>query len=267
VNYPDSAAAAQYLQRGGTIGGLLARNYFRPWTGASEVMALEGSASSLFHGLRVNLRGRVRSSMMLRVSYTFSKAIDDAEEILPHSRAQNMSDFRKERGLSLYDQRHRLVLASVFEPRPAGRSGGWRAFDGLSIAPIIEVGSGRPVNVLLGFDNNLDQYPGSDRPDVVPSGTPGAERTLYGWFAAPPAGSSGNLGRNAIVGPGYASVSCRLQRAFSLGERRQAEVMIEGFNLLNRGNVRAVNPNYTRAGEPLSAFDPRQVQLGVRIKF
>jgi hypothetical protein len=175
-----------------------------------------------------------------------------------------MTDFRAERGLALYDQRHRFVLASVFEPKRAGTSVASRAFSGWSLAPIVEVGSGRPVNVLLGFDNNLDQYPGSDRPDVVPAGTPGAIRTRYGWFALPPAGTSGNVGRNAIVGPGYASVSCRVQRRIALSERLHAELVAEGFNLFNRVNVRAVNPNYARAGEPLSAFDPRQVQIGLR---
>lgn len=267
VNYPDGVAAARYLAAGGTGDGLLAANYFRPCADVSEVMALEDSASSVFHGLRLNLRGQIGSALTVHGSYTFSKAIDDAEEILPHSRAQNMSDFRTERGLALYDQRHRFVLASVFEPKPAGNSVASRALSGWSIAPIVEVGSGRPVNVLLGFDNNLDQYPASDRPDVVPAGTPGAVWTLYGWFASPPAGRSGNLGRNAIIGPGYASVSCRVQRRVALGESCHAEFIAEGFNLFNRVNVRAVNPNYTRAGEPLSAFDPRQVQIGLRLKF
>jgi hypothetical protein len=267
VNYPDGAMAARYLAEGGTNSGLLTANYFRPCSDVSEVIALEDSASSVFHGLRLNLRGRIGSSLMVHGSYTFSKAIDDAEEILPHSRAQNMRDFRAERGLALYDQRHRFVMAAVFEPKPKGNSMVSRALGGWSVAPIAEAGSGRPVNILLGFDNNLDQYAGSDRPDAVPAGTPGAVLTRYGWFASPPAGCSGNLGRNAIVGPGYASVSCRIQRRFGLGERSHAEFIAEGFNLFNRVNVRAVNPNYVRAGEPLSAFDPRQVQIGVRLKF
>ncbi len=267
INYPDIAAASAYLATNGGSAGLLALNYFRPYSEVSEVMALEGSASSLFHGLRVNPRGRIGPSLTLHGSYTFSKAIDDSEEILPHSRAQDMRDFRAERGLALYDQRHRFVFASVFEPQPAGNSTVAQAFSGWSIAPIIEVGSGRPVNLLLGFDNNLDQYPGSDRPDAVPAWTPGAVSTQYGWFASPPAGRSGNLGRNAVVGPGYASVSCRVQRHVALGEDLQAEIVAEGFNLLNRVNVRAVNPNYARAGEPLSAFDPRQVQIGIKLRF
>jgi hypothetical protein len=120
---------------------------------------------------------------------------------------------------------------------------------------------------LLGSDNNLDQYPGSDRPDLAVPGTMAAISTRYGFLTVPSAGSSGNLGRNASTGPGYASLSLRLQRRCALGEHLQGEVLAEGFNLLNRVNVRGVNPNYARAGEPLSAFDPRQVSLAFVLRF
>ena len=42
------------------------------------------------------------------------------------------------------------------------------------MAPYVELGSGRPVNVLLGSDNNLDQEPGSDSPNVAPLARPAA---------------------------------------------------------------------------------------------
>jgi hypothetical protein len=120
---------------------------------------------------------------------------------------------------------------------------------------------------LLGADNNLDQEPGSDRPNVVPAGTSNSYATRYGSFAVPAAGVAGNLGRNAFLGPGYASFNLRLQREIRVRKALDCQFIAEAFNLVNRVNVRSVNPNYQRAGEPLSAFDPRQVQLGVRLRF
>jgi hypothetical protein len=75
------------------------------------------------------------------------------------------------------------------------------------------------------------------------------------------------LGRNAFIGPGYASFNLRLQREIRLSESLYCQFIAEAFNLINRTNVRAVNPNFQRAGEPLSAFDPRQIQLGLRLRF
>jgi outer membrane receptor protein involved in Fe transport len=269
LNYPNTALASQFLASDGSQNDLLHENYFRAVPQFSEVMALEGSASSIFQGLRLNLRGRVNPYWRLHASYTFSKAIDDSEEIFPHSRAQNMHDFRSERGLALYDQRHRFVLASVLEPGISSKadSSASHLLAGWSLAPIVEFGSGRPLNVLLGFDNNLDQFPSSDRPHLVAPGIPGSVTTRFGPFLAPAAGECGNLGRNAAIGPGYASVSVRVRKRMPVTEDCSMDLYAEGFNLLNHVNIRAVNPNYAYAGEPLSAFDPRQVQLGLRLRF
>jgi len=268
-NPPDSAGAAAFLAAGNTQAALLGLNFFRPVEQVSETMVFENSASSTYHGLRLALRGSFGSRLTLNSSYTFSKAIDDAEEIFPHTRAQDMRNLRAERGLALYDQRHRFVWAMVYDFGQRWQKGTTAAaiLNDWSAAPILELGSGRPVNVLLGFDNNLDQEPGSDRPDVVPAGTAGAVATRYGVFAVPPLGVPGNLGRNAFVGPGFASLGLRLQKKVAVTSRLTSHFIVEGFNIFNRRNIRAVNPNYQRAAEPLAAFDARQIQFGLRLLF
>ncbi len=178
-----------------------------------------------------------------------------------------MRNFRAERGLALYDQRHRFVLAGVYQSRRHGMAPLSWLLNNWSVSPYLELGSGRPVNVLLGTDNNLDQDPGSDRPNLVPVETASSSSTRYGSFAAPALGTAGNVGRNAFMGPGYASLNLRLQRVLRLREALDCQLIAETFNLFNRTNVRSVNPNYQRAGEPLSAFDPRQAQFGVRLQF
>lgn len=269
VNPTDSRTSAAFLAAGNSFPALLSQNYFRPVSAVSEAMAFEGTVNSVYNGLRLALHGRLTSSLTLTGSYSFSKAIDDAEEIFPHTRAQDMRNFRAERGLALYDQRQRFVIAGIYQTRrlpgkPERLSWLWRDW---SVAPFLELGSGRPVNVLLGTDNNLDQEPGSDRPDLVPAGSPNSHATRFGSFALPPLGVAGNLGRNAFTGPGFASFNLRLQRDVRMREALDCQFIVESFNLFNRTNVRSVNPNYQRAGEALSAFDPRQIQIGVRLRF
>jgi len=141
-------------------------------------MAFEGSANPVYHGVRLSLGGQVTGSLAVNAT------IDDAEEIFPHTRAQEMRNFRAERGLALYDQRHRFVLAGTYDAEKVlpAHSLDSALLNGWSVAPIFEAASGRPVIVLLGFDNNLDQEPSSDRTDLVTPDTPGTIGTRYGFF-------------------------------------------------------------------------------------
>ena len=120
--------------------------------------------------------------------------------------------------------------------------------------------SGHPFNVLLGFDANGDTQANTDRP--------------------------ANVGRNTGKGPGYACFNLRLAREFHLsGDRVRIEGMADAFNLFNRVNYSGINNivgtmtltdsrvegNRTLPpSAPLafsSAADPRQIQLGMKIKF
>ncbi|MCW5979673.1 MAG: TonB-dependent receptor [Bryobacteraceae bacterium] len=257
-NPSDSMRAAAFLEAGGANPQLLAMNFFRPHSGAASVMTIEGAARSSYHSLSAEI-GKRWSRLSWSGSYTWAKAIDDADDVFPLTRAQDQTDFRSERGLSLYDQRHRLVSTVVWQSASTGR--GWNAvWANWTVSGIGEVASGRPYNVILGFDNNLDQFPSSDRPDVLVAN--GSVR-----YVVPDRGRAGNLGRNALTGHAYASVSARLMRSFPVNERVSLSASVEAFNLLNRNNIRSVNTNFRNAGQPLTAFDPRQIQLGLRVDF
>jgi hypothetical protein len=57
----------------------------------------------------------------------------------------------------------------------------------------------------------------------------------------------------------------RVARIISLNERFKLNGMVDMFNFINRFNVADVNTLYTRAGTPTAAFDPRQIQFGLRL--
>jgi hypothetical protein len=77
-----------------------------------------------------------------------------------------------------------------------------------------------------------------------------------------PASSVATQGRG-LIRCGRASAA----KEWGLSEHLTAQCIVDGFNIFNRTNIRAVNPNYQRVAEPLAAFDPRQIQTGFRLLF
>ena len=45
------------------------------------------------------------------------------------------------------------------------------------------------------------------------------------------------------------------------------DASLEVFNIANRFNVAAVSPLMTNAGQPSAAYDPRQLQIGLRVNW
>ena len=62
-------------------------------------------------------------------------------------------------------------------------------------------------------------------------------------FVNPALGTLGNLGRNALIGPGNWAFDMSLSRIFPLTERYGLEVRADAFNLTN--SFRPGNPNVT----------------------
>ena len=164
-----------------------------------------------------------------------------------------------------------------------GSDSGWkRVFADFTLAPIVELSSGRPFNIITNTDTNNDQASQTDRPSVNSDGTlcvpgrPGCATPLItdGQF------SIGNLGRNRGLTHGFASFDLRLARAFHFGERFRIDVIAEGFNLFNRFNEGSASPfiedvnavGQTPGGgkyysRSTAAYDSRQFQFGFKFSF
>jgi hypothetical protein len=198
--------------------------------------------------------------------YTFSKAFDTTTDFNSDFGPQDNTNLAAERGLSDFDQRHKVVLLATID---SGNGGGHALLSGFQISPIFRYNSGHPFNLLAGADVNGDRHSTNDRPIGV--------------------------ARNTGLGPDFFSFDMRLSRAIKLGERAQLQFMAEGFNLANRTNYASVNnivdPNFLVAKSlggvgnltanvkgsasllpttPLgftSALAKRQIQLGLRATF
>lgn len=265
-----------------------------------SVNAQVSEGQSNYNALTVDVKRRFASNFQFLASYTFSKSIDDSSDLQTLLLPQDNYNARLERALSLFDQRHRFVFSGL-----VGSPASWRGSENLlyrvlsdfTVAPIVEISSGRPFNIITNLDTNNDQSTSTDRPDVLPDGTlcapnvpttgPGAVavgapcslfdldqqgRIIFGF---------GNLGRNMGATRPYASVDLRLTRAIRFGERVRLDVIAEAFNLLNRFNEGAASPSLdavrdtgferVKSGRYRSrstaAFDARQFQFGLKLNF
>jgi outer membrane receptor protein involved in Fe transport len=74
--------------------------------------------------------------------------------------------------------------------------------------------------------------------------------------------------RNAFRTKPYGSLDARLEKAIKIGGRNALSALIEGFNLLNRNNVKNIsNVAGAEFGTPTEYFSGRELQLGVRWMF
>jgi hypothetical protein len=219
--------------------------------------------------LNVDLKKRFSRNFQFVASYTWSHTIDDSSDLQTLLLPQDNYNLRAERSNSLFDQRHRFVFSGLVTSPAGWRSAGGftRVLADFSVAPIVEVSSGRPFNILTGVDTNADQSSQTDRPSVGPSGV----LVLPAQFA------DGTLRRNAGVTTGFASFDMRITRVIPISERVKLNLIAEGFNLFNKFNEAAASPQFTDVnafgkmsgssylGRPTSAYDPRQFQFGLKL--
>jgi hypothetical protein len=237
-----------------------------------SINAQSSDGNSNYNALDLSLRRRFANNFTFLANYTWSHAIDDSSDLQTLLLPQDNRNFRAERADSLFDQRHRFVFSGVVSA-PAGyaKEGGIRRLlADFTVAPIIEISSGRPFNIITNTDTNNDQSTQTDRPNVASDGT----------LLLPPDFTSGSLGRNRGITHRFASFDLRVTRAVRFGERVRLDLIAEGFNLFNRFNEVSASPFFQDVNAfnqrdssgryfsiPTAAADPRQFQLGLKLNF
>ncbi|MFZ0969151.1 MAG: hypothetical protein WAN13_12830, partial [Candidatus Acidiferrales bacterium] len=273
-----------------------------PW---SDIDPQSSSGNSVYNALTVTVNKRFSHHFQFLTGWTYSHTIDDSTDLSTLLNPQDNSFPVLDRGNSDFDQRHRWITSGVYLS-PGGKSGDsiWkRVFGNFTVAPIIEVSSGRPYNVLIGSDPNLDLGTATNRPSVlpagasVPNGLPAATSSPFikGFefidptrcidstgapfsspiVPSPPYGCTGDLARNYFTRPGYFDIDLRIARTFYLNERWNIEAIADGFNMLNRFNAADVDPlcdptagsTSCTAGQPTAALDPRTFQFALKLNW
>jgi hypothetical protein len=242
------------------------------------------NGSSIYHGFSANLRKQFNAHYQFLASYTWSHSIDDSTDLQSTLTPQDSYFPGLDRSTSIFDQRHRFVFSGVYQSGKVGSSGFSRAFlSDWTFAPLIEFGSGRPFNILTGNGDNLQLSSLTSRPNsFVNAGCTAlgnipvsSSFSPTGVFQEPCIANfdgsllslDGNLGRNAGTTPWTVFNDLRVSKHVPIGERASLELIADMFNIANRYNVAAVSPLFTNAGQATAAYDPRQFQFGMKVKW
>ncbi len=249
----------------------------------STINRLEDTAQSWYDAGYVNVRRRYSHGLSLLANYTFSKTLTNAPDFRsPMDEAaipQNNSDLAAEKGPGC-DVRHRFALSSVFDI-PAYAASAWTRMitERWHFTTIYQAQSGMPLTIsVFGDTANSGTVLGENpiRANVTgqPVFGPGT-RTAGEWFnpaafAAPPAFTFGNAGRNSVYGSPMQTLDFALARTFRLTEKASFQFRGEAFNALNKVNLGTPNRfvNTPQFGTITMAMTPgREIQLSARVSF
>ena len=281
-------------------GTVAQKQALRPYPQFGNITYNTSRGDSSFNGLITRLEQRYHNGLSFLLSYLYGKSIDDTPgtpyNVTPsRSSAMDPTNFSRERGLSGFDIRQRLVISPVYQfPFGKGKqflnnnavasaiASGWE------LSGILTLQSGRPLTALVSADN-ANVLGNVDRPNVIGDGNAGLH-TDQQWFnscrlvsnvatgcapgespawALAPAGTFGNAGRNNIIGPSFKNLDVVLSRVFQIRERLAMQFRVEAFNAFNHPNLDAPvqtfdNPSF---GSVQVAEAARQLQFGLKIRF
>lgn len=207
----------------------------------------ENHASSVYDGFSLSLNRRLSNEISFSGSYTISKAIDDASDF--DKQPDNPYLLPAERALSSNDQRQRFVFSGTFDLPFGDEDEDKKPTGTIAKAPILTIGSARPIDPLTGFDAN--------RSGAIP-------------LSSRPLG----FGRNSLRTGTQAQLDLRMLKFFKVGEHGKLDFVVESFNLLNHTNVVALNQVYGVENSPIPVFAtpdkagiPRQLQFSIDFEF
>jgi hypothetical protein len=223
-----------------------------PYPELGLIQYVISGVDSNYHSLSVKLTRRFAAGLTFLAGYTFSKSIDDGSGIRPLGTdpqfPNNNYCIRCERGLSVFDARHRFVTSALYDlPFGKGRQflthgiasnviGGWE------ISSIVTASSGFPLTILAGTDasNTNNNFA---RPNVTGSAAdlPAGQRGTADWFnieafALQPAQTFGDEGRGTVTSPGIFNWDFSTLKNFNFTESRYLQFRFEAFNVLNHAN-------------------------------
>jgi hypothetical protein len=279
------------MTRFGVDGSIPANRPFPEWQGI-QVGATR--ARSWYNALQAKFDKRFARGWYTLFAYTYASALDEGGAWDAGNSPQEFDNFAAERGFHQQTSRHRLTMAGIWElPFGRGKQFGanWNGFTnallgGWQFSTIVTARSGLPVNVGLaqtGIDPRtgqtyrfLGRNGGALRPDRVGNPntgiSPKEDRFRFldvNAYRVQTINTAGNAARNSAWGPHLWQFDTSLVKRFSFTERVFADFRWEAYNLFNTVNFQNPNGTFggTAFGQISNAFDPRVMQLALRVGF
>ncbi|MGO4515455.1 carboxypeptidase regulatory-like domain-containing protein [Terriglobus sp. 2YAB30_2] len=239
----------------------------RPDNSRGNVRYYDSLFDSYYDGFAVSLVQRPVSWGSARVSYTWSKAINNISEFFFSSPINNF-DLNVDRGRSDDDQRHRLVFDfSVHSPTSHTSTVMGHLTHGWQFGGVLQYYSRLPFNIVTGGQTKQQT---TQRPCTGGYSLSATNPCTEGLAGAV-------IGRNTGVGFDFFGMNARLNRTIALTDRVHLEGIAEAFNLLNHRNDMLPNGTWGTGAYPTTSSstfgaangvgDPRSIQLAARISF
>jgi hypothetical protein len=278
-----------------------------PYLGFGDIRLAENEANAHYNSLQLDLRGTAWKNLQYQFGYTYSKAIDAATSNGSGGDLNNVSNpyvgWQYDVGPSPFDRTHVAFANFVYSIPLFNNSdshavrtmlGGWQ------LSGIVTMESGAPLAIGLSgsyvlpngtkVSNVTNLFNGGfvtnsgNRPNI--SGSVGYPQSVNQWFdtsvfQGPPCQTGpdcwGNLGHDAIRGPGRDDWNLSLFKNFVLSAERGSsiEFRAESFNSWNHTQFKGdynnggISTNFgaSNFGAVTAAFDPREFQLGLKVVF
>jgi hypothetical protein len=232
-------------------------------------------ADSYFDALTVSYNLRPVHYGSFRLSYTWSKAIDDVSYAF-FSGPVNNYDPGMDRSISDDNQKHRVVVdGTLHTALSPARNLTERLTHGFQLSSTLTYYSGFPFNVTNGV---TDIQTTTERPCLPTVTTAQCATALPGTM----------ISRNAGQGFPSFTINTRLSRTFALGERVKLQGLAEAFNLVNTRNDLFPSGSYGSScfypsslgatgsapcvvpstfGQPTNSAEPRSIEFAAKLLF
>ncbi len=256
------------------------------WTAANKINKsfahiydVGNGGESWYNGLTLQLNKRLSHGFMTQISYTWSHAIDDAQQAgasstITYSQSSTYNgNYLLDKGSSGTDQRQRLVINWIWSPTLT-KSTGWAArylINGWQLSAITTMGSPLPATGTVSVSGT--QFSGASALLYT-----GSLNGSGGWNRVP------FLPVNSQPIDDEYHVDARLSRAIPITEHVRASLLFEAFNVFNTQYNTSINTTaYTASGgtlKPVASFgtgsasqafpdgtDARRMQAAFRLEF
>jgi hypothetical protein len=243
-----------------------------PNTPLGNIMQVESTGFSRYAALWLSLSKRLSAGLQFEGSYTWSTSRDTNSLNSSGFAVQNSYDIPGQYGLSDFDARHRFVLSALYQlPFTShAMTRGWQ------VAVVTQFQSGNPVNIVTS-NSTLNGEANTVRPDVTgPIRIIGSVDQWFDTSVFVAADHFGNLGRNVVIGPGFANTDVSIIKTVKPAGQVGLQLRVDAFNVFNHtnfgppGNV-VGSPSFgeiTRTRLPTGeAGSSRQIQFGMKMSF
>jgi len=269
----------------GAAGGLLSQALGKTYSGS--ITGLVPFKNSFYDSMQTKLTRRFHDGSIAGVSWTWSKAIDYADnDDLGSVMFAYPAYWEKSRAVAGFDRTHNISIYGVMK-LPFGKGERWAQtgignalLGGWQISPLINYLTGLPFSVtcpgslnavgsaqtcdLVGKFTVLNNPP--NRNGICALGDLSCRYFDPSVFAAPLITSNanahfGNTNRNEFRGPGYFGMNLSLARQFKLTERFALQLRADAINFTNTPHF--ANPAANNCpGDPTGVKNPTACNTG-----